>query len=73
MKVIAHKVWHEPAVFIGLLVTLGLLAGAILSDHVDWSVEHIIAILAPLATALGIRTQVKPARDDPGRWDGGSA
>ena len=73
MKVIAHKVWHEPAVFIGLLVTLGLLAGAILVRSRRLAVEHIIAILAPLATALGIRTQVKPAREDPGRRDGGSA
>ena len=64
MKVIAQKVWREPAVFIGLLVTLLLLVAAVLSDHVDWSVEHIIAILAPLLTALGIRTQVKPAHED---------
>lgn len=64
MKVIGQKVWAEPACAVGLLVTLLLLAGAILSDHVDWSAEHIIAILAPLVTALGIRPLVKPTHED---------
>ena len=66
MKAIAQKVWREPAAAIGLLVTLLLLAGALLSDHVDWSVEHILAILAPLLTGLGIRQAVTPTHRESG-------
>lgn len=60
MKVIAQKVWTEPAVFIGLLVTLGLLAGALIAhQHIDAGV--VIGILAPLGSALGTRQFVTPA------------
>ena len=60
MKVIAQKVWAEPAVFIGLVVTLGLLAGALIAhQHIDAGV--IVGILAPLGSALGIRQVVVPA------------
>lgn len=59
MKVIAQKVWNEPAVAIGLLVSLVLLVLNLLDDQ-DWGVQNIIAILAPFASALGIRNLVMP-------------
>lgn len=59
MKVIAQKVWNEPAVAIGLLVSAVLLVVNLLDDQ-DWGVQSIIAILAPFATALGIRGAVVP-------------
>lgn len=59
MKVIAQKVWNEPAVAIGLLVSLVLLVLNLLDDQ-DWGVQNIIAILAPLASSLGIRNLVMP-------------
>ena len=59
VKAIAVEIWEEPAAFIGLLVTLALLVGAILTDS-EWNWETIVAILAPLLTALGIRGTVTP-------------
>lgn len=59
MKVIAQKVWNEPAVAIGLLVSAVLLVINLLDDQ-DWGVQNIIAILAPLASSLGIRNLVMP-------------
>jgi hypothetical protein len=59
MKEIARKVWEEPAVAIGLLVSIALLVGALLTDtDFDW--EAIVAILAPFLSGLGIRPLVKP-------------
>lgn len=63
MKVIAQKVWSEPAVFIGLVVTLGLLAGALIA-HQPIDAGVVIGILAPLGSALGIRQLVTPAKGD---------
>jgi hypothetical protein len=59
MKVIASKIWNEPAVTIGFLVSVALLVANILADK-DWGAESIIAILAPLAASLGIRGLVMP-------------
>lgn len=59
MKTIAQKVWSEPAVFIGLLVTLGLLAVALIT-HQAIDAGIIVGILAPLGSALGIRQFVTP-------------
>lgn len=59
MKEIARKVWEEPAVAIGLLVSIALLIGAILTDS-DFDWEAIVAILAPFLSGLGIRPLVKP-------------
>ena len=60
MGAIARRVWSEPAVFIGLCVTLGLLAAALIAhQHIDAGV--IVGILAPLGSALGIRQVVTPA------------
>jgi hypothetical protein len=59
MKEIARKVWEEPAVAIGLLVSIALLIGAFLTDS-DFDWEAIVAILAPFLSGLGIRPLVKP-------------
>jgi hypothetical protein len=59
MKVIINKLWNEPAAFIGLLTTLGLLVLNLIGTP-DWSLQSIIAILAPLTSALGIRQLVSP-------------
>jgi hypothetical protein len=64
MKEIGERVWAEPAVFIGLLVTFALLALALLTGA-DWDASTIAGILAPFASALGIRPLVTPNRKQP--------
>lgn len=59
MREIARRIWYEPSVAIGLLVSLALLVGALLTDT-EWGVESILAILGPLLTGLGIRPLVTP-------------
>jgi hypothetical protein len=64
MKVIAQRIWNEPAVCIGLLASVILLVINLIGEN-DWGFEEIIAILAPLASALGIRQAVySPATVD---------
>ena len=59
MGVIAQRVWTEPAVAIGLCVTLALLIVALVThQHIDAGI--IVGILAPLGSALGIRQFVTP-------------
>lgn len=60
MKVIARKLWEEPAAFIGLLTTI-LLAGLNVIGDDDWGIDNLIAVLAPLVSSLGIRQVVSPA------------
>ena len=64
MKAIGQRVWTEPAACIGLVITLALLAWNLLGDT-DWTLETIVAILAPLASSLGIRQLVTPAKKEP--------
>jgi hypothetical protein len=64
MKELAARVWAEPAVFIGLLVSLGLLTLALLTDP-DWDASTILGIIAPVASALGIRPLVTPTHKGP--------
>jgi len=59
MKVLAQKIWNEPAAGIGLLVSMGLLALAILTEA-PWDASTIAGIVAPLASGLGIRQFVRP-------------
>ena len=59
MKVIAQKVWNEPAVFIGLVTTLALLVLAF-ATTADWTAQTIAGIIAPVASSLGIRQLVTP-------------
>jgi len=63
MKAIAQQVWNEPAVAVGLLVTILLLIGAFLTDS-DFSWEAIVAICAPFVSSLGIRPLVTPVKHD---------
>jgi hypothetical protein len=60
VKVIARKLWEEPAAFIGLLTTI-LLAGLNVIGDDDWGIDNLIAVLAPLVSSLGIRQVVSPA------------
>lgn len=62
MKPLAQKLWKEPAAFIGLLTSVALAVGAIITGS-DWSWEAIVAIIAPLASGLGIRQLVAPAAE----------
>jgi hypothetical protein len=59
MKEIGKKVWEEPAVAIGLLVSIVLLIGAII-EGTDWEWDNILVILSPFLTGLGIRPFVRP-------------
>ena len=63
MKAIAQRVWLEPAAAIGLLVTLGLLVLNLIGDD-TWDAQTVIEVVAPLASALGIRQVVTPAKED---------
>ena len=59
MKTIVQKIWNEPAVAIGLLVSAALLVVNLLDDK-DWGIQSIIAIIAPFAATLGVRGLVMP-------------
>lgn len=54
MKVIAQRIWNEPAVAIGLLTTVILVLINVIGDS-DWGIESLIFMMAPFASALGIR------------------
>jgi hypothetical protein len=60
VKVIMKQIWNEPAAAIGLL-TSALLAVIAVADGADWDAQTIIGVIAPLASALGIRQLVSPA------------
>lgn len=64
MKPLAQKLYREPAAFIGFVTTVALAIGAIITGS-DWSWEAIVAIVAPLASGLGIRQVVTPATQTP--------
>jgi membrane protein implicated in regulation of membrane protease activity len=68
MKPLMQKIWLEPAAFIGFLTSLALAVGALLAGS-DWSWETVVAVIAPLASSLGIRQLVVPmekaTRPDP--------
>lgn len=64
MKVILQRIWKEPAVCIGLLASLILLLLEFLGDD-KFTADSIIAICAPLVSALGIRQTVTPALEPP--------
>jgi hypothetical protein len=59
VKVIAQKIWHEPAAFIGLLVTLGLLVLNLVGND-EWGAQTWVEVLAPFVSSLGIRQLVTP-------------
>lgn len=59
MKEIAKRIWNEPAVFIGFMTALALVVINLIGNN-EWGFEQIIAVLAPLLSALGIRQAVIP-------------
>jgi hypothetical protein len=65
MRQIAKLFWTEPAVALGVLASVAIAVlkfangGALTADDV-------IAILAPLGTAAGVRPLVTPARESRG-------
>lgn len=63
MKQIAARVWHEPAVCIGLLTSVALAVITIATGD-PWDTVAIAAVIAPLASALGIRELVTPVHDE---------
>jgi len=62
MKVIAKRIWTEPAVAIGLLTSTVLLILAIITNSFDAS--SIAGIVAPFLSSLGIRQLVSPVKDE---------
>lgn len=62
MIVIAFRIYHEPLVAIGFLVSLALTIAAIATTGITHLSEaQIVGCLAPLATALTARPLVTPA------------
>jgi hypothetical protein len=61
---IARRVWHEPAVFIGLLASIAL-AVITLATGDPWDTATIAGVAAPLVSALGIRELVTPTGGKP--------
>jgi len=59
MQQIVQRVWKEPAVAIGLVTSIALAIIVVISGD-SWNVSTITGVIAPFASALGIRTQVKP-------------
>jgi hypothetical protein len=64
MQKIAVRVWREPAVFIGLITTIALVIITVATGG-DWDAALIVAVIAPLVEALGIRAYVKPTYGEP--------
>ena len=60
MKPIALTVWREPAACIGLLTSVAILVVTLLTGD-PWDSSTILAVIAPLASSLGIRQLVSPA------------
>jgi hypothetical protein len=59
MQEIVRRVWKEPAVAIGLVTSVALAIIVVVSGDA-WNVSTIAGVVAPLGSALGIRTQVTP-------------
>ena len=59
MKEIGHRVWNEPSVAIGLLLSVALLVVTLINGE-DWDWNTILLVVGPLLTGLGIRPLVKP-------------
>lgn len=59
MKEIGKRIWEEPSVAIGLLLSIALTVITLLNGtDFDWNT--ILLVLGPLLTGLGIRPTVKP-------------
>lgn len=64
MSEILKRVWREPAVFLGLLTSVALAVITIATGD-PWDTAAIAAVVAPLASALGIRQLVTPDTGTP--------
>lgn len=62
MSEIAKRAWREPAVFLGLVTSI-ILAVITVATGDKWDTAAIVAVIAPLASALGIRQLVTPATE----------
>lgn len=60
MKVIAHRIWTEPAVAIGLLFSAAILVVNLAAGE-GFDFATIVTIFGPLLSSLGIRQVVSPA------------
>jgi hypothetical protein len=56
---IARRVWHEPAVFLGLIASIALVVITLATGD-KWDTATIAGVAAPLVSALGIRELVTP-------------
>jgi hypothetical protein len=61
VKKLIDTFWREPAVALGVLAAAAIVALKI-SGGDAVSAQDVVAILTPLATALGIRQAVTPSR-----------
>lgn len=62
MSEILRRVWHEPAVAIGLITSVALAVITIATGD-PWDAAAIVGVIAPIASALGIRQLVTPVVD----------
>lgn len=62
MSEIARRVWHEPAVAIGLLASIALAVITVATGD-PWDAATIAGVAGPLVSALGIRQLVTPWHD----------
>ncbi len=59
MKEIGKRIWEEPAVAIGLLLSIAM--GIITAlNGTDWDWNTILLVLGPFLTGIGVRPTVKP-------------
>jgi hypothetical protein len=72
MRQIVKLFWNEPAVAIGVLASVALAVLKIVNGG-DLAADDVLAILAPLGTAAGVRPLVSPARDSGSATAGRSA
>ena len=69
MRKLFARVWHEPAVFLGFATSVALIIITLATgDH--WDTATVAGVIAPLASALGIRELVTPV---PHEWDDATA
>ena len=72
MRQIVKLFWNEPAVAIGVLASVALAALKLVNDGA-LAADDVLAILAPLGTAAGVRPLVTPARESGSSTPGRSA
>lgn len=61
MRQIIELCWNEPAVAIGVLASVALAVLKMVNGG-DLTADDLLAILAPLGTAAGVRPLVTPVR-----------